>query len=310
MIGVIFSCDRAMQLDATLRSFFLHCQDQNNIRLFVIYRATDPAHQYQYKTLRNEYEKNFPVVFLVEKNFRCDLLNLLYEKASASNFKWLFRFLTCLDHRFRFFGHLLLYPLKEEIVLFIVDDNLFIKDFSLRQINNMLVNHPDAVGFSLRLGINTTYCYPLDIRQNIPSMNYLSNDILMFNWTNSEGDFGVPFEISSSIYRIKDLLPHINDIIFHNPNTLEAQLARRAEIYRKLKPNLFCFVNSVAFCNPVNVVQTEYENRAGERISYTKDSLSELFEKGYRIDINAYNGFSPNACHQETELLFKKIEES
>jgi hypothetical protein len=66
-----------------------------------------------------------------------------------------------------------------------------------------------------------------------------------------------------------------------------------------------CFEQSVTFCNPVNIVQTLYPNRVGEHIYYSVEELLERFERGERIDIQAYNGFVPNACHQEVSLHFK-----
>jgi len=45
---LVFSRDRAMQLDATLRSFFLHCEDPERADVMVLYRATTPTHAEQY----------------------------------------------------------------------------------------------------------------------------------------------------------------------------------------------------------------------------------------------------------------------
>ena len=35
--------------------------------------------------------------------------------------------------------------------------------------------------------------------------------------------------------------------------------------------------------------------------------MIERFDRGERIDVERYAGFTPNACHQEVELVFKKL---
>jgi hypothetical protein len=69
-----------------------------------------------------------------------------------------------------------------------------------------------------------------------------------------------------------------------------------------------CYENSVTFCNPINKVQTVATNRAGSVVEYSSDHLAQLFESGYRIKVEAYTGFVPNACHQEVALNFEKRE--
>jgi len=71
-------------------------------------------------------------------------------------------------------------------------------------------------------------------------------------------------------------------------------------------PSLLCFENSVAFCNPINIIQEQVINRSGVNYEYSTDRLAQLFADGYRIDIGAYTGFIPNSCHQEVELVFEK----
>ncbi|HEY0733431.1 MAG TPA: beta-1,6-N-acetylglucosaminyltransferase, partial [Herpetosiphonaceae bacterium] len=60
------------------------------------------------------------------------------------------------------------------------------------------------------------------------------------------------------------------------------------------------------FCNPINKVQTIYDNRAGDAPQYAADHLANLFEQGYRVRVTAYAGFVPSACHQEVDLLYER----
>ncbi|MEW6054238.1 MAG: glycosyltransferase [Nitrospirota bacterium] len=167
-----------------------------------------------------------------------------------------------------------------------------------------LESHTDALGFSLRLGRNTQYCYSLNRDQRLPDFEAVGKGILKYDWSKGECDFGYPLEVSSSVYRTEDILPFIAQFPFRNPNTLEAFIDANKSIFQKEKPFLLCFEQSAAFCTPANIVQQSWTNRASNKREYSPEKLTELFEKGYRIDLRQFMHFTPNACHQEVELSF------
>jgi hypothetical protein len=68
------------------------------------------------------------------------------------------------------------------------------------------------------------------------------------------------------------------------------------------QPDLLCFDRSVAFCAPLNKVQSVLDNRSGQLDSYSSQALHRLFEAGVRVDVAALSGFEPRAAHQEIEL--------
>ena len=72
--AIIFSMNRAMQLDAMLRSLYFHCVDAESMEIYVLYRTTDVIYTRQYEELIERYPR---VRFVVEKNFRQDLLSLV-----------------------------------------------------------------------------------------------------------------------------------------------------------------------------------------------------------------------------------------
>jgi|GEM_PF-1561645 len=267
-VGLIFSKDRAMQLDATLRSFQSHCKDPEIIRLKVLYTTSSSVHQSQYNFLTKEYPS---VDFVRENNFKNNLLSLL-----------------------PFYKY----------VLFLVDDNIFVRDFSLSDIMQSVEQNPQSLGFSLRLGRNTSYCYPLNKEQCIPDFQTVSHKVLKYNWATAECDFGYPLEVSSSVYRLKDILPFIASLQFSNPNTLEAMMDNNRTSFQNEKPFLQCYEQSVTFCAPANIVQSSWSNRASNKAEYSVDNLAGLFEEGLRIDVGSFNDFMPNACHQEVQLKF------
>ena len=304
LLTVLFSRDRALQLDATIRSFYLHCEDAKRADLRVLYSASDERHERQYQDVHREHARGGSLSLLRERDFRLDLLRILADAADQGIAGSVRRIVGAAGESIasllpRAFG---LRP--DANVLFLVDDNLFVRPFRLEQIERALATNPDALGFSLRLGRNTTHCYALDRAQRTPEFSLLPPGILAFDWTSADADFGYPLEVSSSVYRLRDILPLIASVPFRNPNTLESELASRSSQFCARHPTLLSFETSVTFCNPVNKVQTEFANRAGADAAHSSEGLADLFSKGYRIDVSAYQGMIPTGCHEEVGLRF------
>jgi GT2 family glycosyltransferase/Flp pilus assembly protein TadD len=245
-----------------------HCKDINTMAVKVLYTTSNSVHEEQYHKLIAEYPS---IEFIREKDFKSDLIQLLN---------------------------------SSEYILFLVDDNIFVNDFCAQHVITWLQQVPDAIGFSLRLGKNTTYCYMLDKQQTMPEFDSLAQDVMVFDWTTAECDFGYPLEVSSSFYRLMDILPLLTQGDYKNPNTLELMMESNKSIYANTKSKLLCFEKSVAFGNPLNMVQTMWVNRAGNRNIYTPEKLSQMFSEGFRIDTELLSGFTPNSCHQEVPLTF------
>jgi len=319
--ALLFSRDRAMQLDAVLRSFFSHCQDCEPEHVHVLYHAAPGQHARQYQTLKAAYPE---VNFTPQKDFRGDVLQLLDPYPAATFAGRIYRALNrliaaiisferlplryirgiLLRLRTRLLARLFPITADDSFVLFLVDDNIFVRDFSLADAARALGSRPRALGFSLRLGENTTYCYALDKAQARPEFTRLSGGLLKFKWPAAELDFAYPLEVSSSLYRTRDILPLIASRPFTNPNELEYQMAVSAGAFSEKMPFLLCPERSYTFCNPLNVVQNVTPNRAGASLEYTSQRLANLFDQGYRIRVEGYDGFIPQSCHQEVPLKF------
>jgi hypothetical protein len=268
--GIVFSKDRAMQLDAVLHSLRLHCRDIENVDMKVLYITSEAAHEEQYVQLMKMHPS---VQFIREHDFKQQLLlNIAY------------------------------YP----FIFFMVDDCMFVKSFLLEEVVSAIDANPDVLGFSFRLGRNTTYCYSMDRPQQLPAFQELGNGFVKFHWASGEYEFGYPLEVSSSMYRTKDLFILLAESPFHNPNTLESQLAQQAWKYADMQGYAISNEVSLAFCIPVNIVQRVYNNRAGTNTGYSIYELYQLFQQGYKINVDQYSDFVPSACHQEVKLYFKK----
>lgn len=319
---IIFSMNRAMQLDALIRSLFYHCNDAGSMEIYVLYRTTDEIHTRQYQKLTERYPD---IHFVFEKDFRRDLLSIVnpYLSGSRANkLYWsiskfgefyfspgtfLFRLWRGLvENTILFFARILLTALEEDqFCFFLVDDNIFTNKFTLQSVKNTLQQRRDLLGFSFRLGENTNYCYMSGQSQELPAFKNIGENILIFRWISADQDFGYPFEISSSIYPMKIVLPLLASISFQAPNTLEEKMAYHARNFRTSHPYLGCYRCSTAFCNPVNIVQEEIANRVGETYYYQTDELRDRFEQGERINVDIFKGFVSHSCHQEVELIFE-----
>ena len=76
--------NRALQLEAALRSFFLRGTDAGRVDITVIWKATEENLARQYRELIEEYKHLPAVSFRREVHFRRDLLELLAGKAGLS----------------------------------------------------------------------------------------------------------------------------------------------------------------------------------------------------------------------------------
>ncbi len=267
---IILSKDRPLQLDGTLRSLEWSCADLESADVHVLFKGSTTRFAAGYRVLASQHPK---VSMYLEADFKADLIRLV----SGSDY-----------------------------VFFVVDDTLFVGELSLTAAVRALDGDPKCLGFSYRLGRNTTYCYSLDKPQRLPAFTTLDSGCLSFDWTAAEHDFAYPIEVSSSMYRTADVLPLIQRLPHGNPNTLEAALSQEASAFRRSHPRLACYEHSVAVSVPANIVQTAWTNRVDGRAALAPDALLRRYEGGERLDVKHYRGLIPNACHQELDLVFQR----
>jgi len=267
-ITLIFSKDRPLQLDLCLRSYFDKCVGHENTDVYVLFKATSDRYLDAYLELSEDF---IEVTFFQENSFKDNLLAILNRE-------------------------------QYENVFFVVDDNVFVKDFNINEITES-IKSDKVLGFSLRLGKNTTYCYSHDANQRVPEMFAGKIDgIYGYEWYDQDLDFGYSLELSSSVYKVKDIWSILFLGHYLNPNDLEWSMYLAIHKYMNIK-YLLCYENSVAFCNPINKVQSTNNNRNMNDDCYSAENLLKMFENGYRIDPKIFYGFVPNACHQEVRFL-------
>lgn len=261
---LVFSKDRALQLECTLRTFFACATDAVRTTVHVLYAVSSETHARHYAALAEA----FPLVrFHPELRFREDVI------------------------RFARTG---------KYILFVVDDAIFVRPFAVADGVRALEAHSELIGFSYRLGRNIVSHYPTGTRQATPAFTPLTEEgQLCVDWTVSAQYFAYPLEVSSSLFRTADMLPLLTGNAFDHPNTLEAMLDGCKHAFVRTRPALAFYATSVAFCLPLNVVQQRFDNRHAAKEDWTAAALAARFDRGERLFPNGLSDFTPASCHQE-----------
>jgi hypothetical protein len=259
---VAFSKDRAMQLDACLRSIERLAPYSGPI--VVVYKATMTEFDDAYRLL--DLNDRFRLV-PQSADFRRDVIDAVD-------------------------------PASEYTVFHTDDDVFFRKPAATPMV-------PDEfAAFSLRLGKNTTYCYPLGRTQPVPSTAE-SGPIIAWDWTRAKDDFSYPMSLDGHVFRTRRLLQILARTQFANPNELEEELHYRRYL---VPPNMLAFRESCLVSIPLNVVSSTHRNRAGEDPERSPWALNRRFLSGERIDFEAMDFSHVRGAHQEIPIVFKSLE--
>lgn len=265
MLGlIIFSRDRPMQLQATLDSINLNAKEFFNT-IDVIYVASNKDFQKGYDILVGR----FPLVNLVKQNE--DIVDMVLKL------------------------------IKSPYICLTADDDIFYRKTKNDWIQ--FLGDDDVLCFSLRLGLNITYCYTLD-KENKIGMYESTNDFIKWKWEEQEYDWGYPLSSISHIYRAGQLIDmslRINKSI-NNLNQYESALQ---EFNLELQPYIVSWKQSVVFGVPANRVNITHGNNFDTKHNYTTEVLNDMYLEGDVIDIKNMD-FNINAAQQEIEYKFKK----
>jgi len=183
---IVFSKDRAMQLDLFLRGFNKMVKDSDTYKINVLYTYSNDEFKNGYGVL---YELYPDVCFHFESDFKQDLLDLV--------------------------------DVEKRHTVFFVDDNVF-KDYLDFYDRQMDVFNEDGsiLCRSLRLSRTLSYCYPTQKPMLQPKFD--GNGV--YNWKRAEGDYGYPMSVDGHIYRTSELLPYLSGT-YTNPSTFEGSMA-------------------------------------------------------------------------------------
>jgi hypothetical protein len=221
---VVFSKDRAMQLELFLRSFNTFVRNADQYEIKVLYTISKDEYWQGYEKL---FHLNyFNTTLFRELDFKSNLTDLID-------------------------------PAKEHTVFF-TDDDVFINhfDFYDKQMESFEWDE-SIVCRSLRLNKVLTYCYPSQVPMKQPP--FFSDNT--FNWNGCDGDYGYPLSLDGHIFRTKDILQFLVREDYTSPNTLESKMARST---LGLPPKIILYDKAMIINNPCNQTQVDWTNIHGK----------------------------------------------
>lgn len=182
----------------------------------------------------------------------------------------------------------------EQYLVFHTDDDVYFRSvgpFELRD---------DEVCFTLRLGLNTTYCYPLDVVEELRAAD-VSGDRISWAWdVQDPGAYSYPLALNAHIFRAADAHDWLVHAEYSNPNELEAALQAFAS---DVQPRMASLPHSAVVSIPANLVNETHPNRHGAL--HDVSELNRRFLAGERIDLASMTFNGINACHVEIPYAFR-----
>jgi hypothetical protein len=222
---VVFSMDRALQLDGLLRSFFWNKIGDCDIK--VIYRTSNYNHKRSYQIVEERFKDK--VEFFEEtENFKSTLVNVLNQ-------------------------------LKCGKLFFLVDDIIFTENFDCGFLSTI---DTSKFIFSLRMGIHLNYSYVVNKTQKLPHFIDKDNGFLFWDWSNSEYDWAYPLSVDGHIFSVEEIKVLASHFDYKGPNSFENILQKEKILFSKRFG--MSFKKARIFNNPCNKVQIEVINLHGE----------------------------------------------
>ena len=273
--NIVFSYNRAMQLECFLDSFLKHFKNIH-YQIAVVFH-TSGAHSEGYKLLRKKYRNNEKLRFYERKEARYYLLKILPLLFKPTNLYHYFKFKYLRKNvdDFKFLVEDIIRRSKAEFVMFSTDDTYYDNDVVLNElIQNKIKNEPDQQSYRLFLGKNIFQEYNPKIQEQ--------NDIILWNYyeNNKIKGWGYPFTVDGTIYDSKVILKVLKKLIYHMPATLESYVATFAT-----KRRLF----SKGICPKTSCLSNIWINRV-QKIGFHKSAdidvefLNRRFLEGYKIE--------------------------
>lgn len=266
---IIFSRDRPMQLHALLDSLWENAtMDPLGTKPTIIFTFSDEHFHDGYRNTVLDHQGWCE--FVREEDFQRDYMDALPESGYVVHF---------------------------------VDDDVVHGRANLQHAAFELDRDDQLLTFSLRLGLNTTYCYSLDQPQPLPASIVNIGGMLFWRFVGAQHDAAYPFSLDGHVLRVDDIRQMLQASIYRSPNELEQTLASRAWMRSSQRPKMACYARSCVTGVPANVVTTTHNNRyaMGE---HTAEWLNQAYLTGWRIDWRRMNWSAVDAAHADVPFVF------
>ena len=293
--SIVFSKDRPLQLDLTLKSI---ATNFSSSRVIVLYKTSNDKYKDSYSTVIEEHEN---VRFVQQGHSIFDDINNIVKDI-------------------------------EGYVYFLTDDCIIYNrvDLSAEELDNLFEVVTDAQKekllccVSLRLGQNTTKRAMSGALapDAMPPPVYLTDDkFLLWNFTTVPfGSYwGYPLSVDGHIFKASVMKNFTNELSLldkyyancgtiprakyswnQTPNEFESKLQR---FMFELKPIMGSLSQSCVVNSPNNRVQDSHDNKSGDVYGYVALDLKDEFDSGKRINFNNINFANIECPHQELDIL-------
>jgi hypothetical protein len=266
--GVIFSCNRAFQLDALLTSYLEKVS--NPAPLVVIYKATNSDHAQAYEDLNLQFrDAKVRIDFICQADFQNSLVQVLNS-------------------------------ISVESIFFLVDDIIFINEVDLG-IAQRLNSRVEIL--SLRLSPKLTKSYTANQNQLPPKFlpSDIDPDLLRFEWFEKGCEWSDPWSVDGNIYSTAEIRVLTRASRFAAPNSYEDCL----KLFEDLAKNRvgYCFKDSKILNLAINRVQDERANASG---NITADYLLKQWNEGFQMDRSKFDFYQPKSPHEEHGIEFRR----
>jgi hypothetical protein len=264
---IVFSKDRACQLDLHLRSLAATFKEFQENEVSVVYDFSDLAFLEGYQKLMETVPPN--VKFYTDTQFG-SLKDTLMTLMRPEN----------------------------RYTMYLCDDNIFTSEWSLQDKEiKIMETDSQVMSTSLRLWKGIDFCYAAN--QSSPPPPFVKD--FCWDWRTTSGDWGYPMSCDGNVYRTEFMRQKTQAINFVYPNHFEAGMASTAD---HSIPLTSCYLEGPKVYNiPANVVQHIYPNRHGNL--KTANFLNEMWMRGKRLNLSKYLGQKFRTVHIELELEFE-----
>ena len=288
---IIFSKDRAAQLDLCLQSIYenLHLS-KDECFIHIVYTSSTPKFQEGYNLIKSGWRQSpedCPSTLWFGENF-CGGFQKAFRTALAS----------C--------GY---------YIMFMTDDDIVYRQTPKSDIwptIKISMEKMNLFTVSFRLGTNTfVQDQYFNTRCMVPDAVIQSEELIRtWDWRKQElnNSFAYPFSLDGHIFRkheveiISSRVSERDAQDYYNPNSLEG----KGQHYLEKLPNYMgCFENSYVVNTPINRVQETCTNKAGQYFEHPAEILNQRLLDGDRLILDAMDFSTVIGCHQEINLCWK-----
>lgn len=264
---LVFSKDRALQVDALLRS--LSERTTGVPRVALLWRASHERHAAAYRqVIERARERGLSLEAVEERSFRADLLRVLAARGEGR-------------------------------VVFLVDDLLFRRRVHWAELAEV---DPLKSVFSLRLGRGVTYCQPQQREQRTPPwLPPPRAGWLRWRWEDGELDWRFATALDGTVFDRREVLQVLERIPFKAPNSLEWALGQYARHFRR---DGLCYELPRLVNLPLNGVQAEgfsFPHGGGD-----PEELLRAWEKRLELDLTVADSFPDDRTHAVLPVTLRR----